>query len=156
MMHWRVGLGCCVVMALLLSGCVPPPEDTTKKPTVVVKPKPVSPTKPQTPPKDSVPKDKDDKRMGVVAGLPQGWSMQDPKQVIRSVVFVPEMHSIKLMTDGESGLEVFSAVDTKKRDAYRGRLDGGHLIALPNDSDKVLVTLTNRSNARSSVLFKYQ
>lgn len=139
--------------ALTLTACVPPPiEDLDQKDSsAVVKPKPAAPAKSIKTPAKPTP---DDKRVQRIPGLPSGWTMHDPKKVIKLVETASDTGHVLITTPLNAGLEVVSVIDVQKRDWYRGKLDGAHVIALPTDSDKVLVTFSNRKNARSSVLLK--
>jgi len=150
---WYRQVSLLLSVSFALTACVPPPADEPdlKEKQPILKPKPITPPKPIKAPSKSSP---DDKRVQRVPGLPTGWTMQDPKKVIKSVETASDTGNLLITTSINAGLEVISVIDAQNRDWYRGKLDGAHLIALPTDADKILITFSNRKNARTSVLLK--
>lgn len=166
--HFRLTASFCLVGCLLsgLAGCIPPPKDdgvSGKRSAPVQSPNAMPPA-----PKSSTPKtttkpaitsraeEKQLKKNQRPQGLPAGWTIIDPKGIVLRVEQEPQSQSVVLFTKADAGLEVVGARDMSKQERYRGKLDGGHLIALSPPSEKVLVLFSNRQNAKFSVLLTTQ
>lgn len=149
-----------VCLPILLAGCIPPPKsDTVSKHSAPI-------TEPNTPTSKAVTgkspaikpapitraEEKSLKKNQRPQGLPTGWAMVDPKGIISRVEQETKSNSVVLFVASDSGLEVIGARDLNKQEHYRGKLDGGHLIALSPKSEKILVLFSSRQNAKISVL----
>lgn len=170
---------------LLLTACVPAPVDDGKnaKGAPVVFPKPTSrqakdkqdsarsnkksvssadwmhSTREAYPENgaDSVSVLEHERLTGVVTDFLNGWTLMDHQGIVSKAVYAPQQGGFLITLNKDSGLGVLSAEDVQKKPYYRGMVNEAHLIAVPSaDVDKVLVTASNRKNARFSILLQRQ
>jgi hypothetical protein len=158
---------------LLLTACVPAPVDDGKnaKGAPVVFPKPMArqaKDKPHSAKKvpsahapyleGSADSTLDsDRLLTVTTDFANGWSLVDRQGIVSNAVYSAQQGGFLLTLNKDAGLGVLSAEDVQKKPYYRGMVNGAHLIAVPSaDVDKVLVTASNRKNARFSILLQRQ